>query len=691
MRKIAEAIVKLRIPLIVLFIIMTIFFGLQIPRLQKSYDYESMLPGDVPSIEGLDRMKEDIKFGSSETVILKGIDNVERVERFLDKAEKLPGYTSVLWVNDVADPLKPAEFQSTDTSGWVQGTTYKVQVNFSTKEEDNLPNAHKLKEYADQYGGPGSEVLSTAELNQEVKDYSLGKTTRYFLMGTLLVFLFLLVYFPDPLTPVFILLTMMGAVVANIGLSAAVGQKLFFITETVVAILQLATTYDYALFLYHRFIEEKQSSAPEEAMIVALTKTMKAIILSALTTIGGFYALTFGRLVIIKEMGWMLARGVLICFLFVILFLPAFLLTFDSKTRSRRFDLERWLARGAHGFGNVIARSAVWLVVLFLILSPLSYLGQKHLVKSFAREDYIPPHIGYVNVKKDYEAIFGDKDTIYLVFEKSADYVPALLRIEKLPGVKSVLHPSTLVDARIPEEMVPREIADKFYGTTYTMAMVSSIYSPADERDSQLKNTIWKEMNTVKGEKYVTGASAITDDLKAVGTSDLDKTQRIADIIVLVLLLIGFSSLSLPLLLVLVIQTAIWTNLAAYPMFSMAVSFIVPIVLNTIQLGSTVDYSVLTTTRFEEELQKGNRNAIQDTITGCMPSIFVSAMTFILMALPTAILSDIPALRQIMFALIRGAAISAVIVIVFTTALLTVLRKPIGWTSLGFKTRKETN
>lgn len=685
MQRLAEYIVRFRKVLIVVFLAVVVLTGLQIPRLHLTYDYESMLPAGTPSILGITAMRTDIQYGSSVTVVLKNVANLRDVTSFIDFAKDLDGYDSSSWVKDVVDPLTPAEVAPTAASDWVQKNAYRIELTFSTPDDKMASTVAALREHT----GTNGIVLATSEVTRSLQESTIGSTGLYFLFGALLVLIFLALYFPDPLTPVFMLIVMMGSVIVNLGTAALLGRSLFFISLTVVSVLQLAVTYDYGLFLYHRFVEERIARSPEQAMVMALVRTFKAVLLSALTTIAGFLALTFGHLTLIKEMGWLLLQGVTLSFLFTLVFLPAFLLTFDRTTRLRKFNLQTWLTRASVTVGRTISRAPLVVVLIFCLLVPAAWFMHRTVVQTFNRQDYTPPTASFSIAQTEYEEYFGDRDIMYIVLDRLSDHTNLLRQVQGLPSVKEVLSPATMIDASIPQELLPKEVVRQFTGSKYALAIVTSAYGIADPRNDQLKIDIAQLMKDLPGEHYLTGTSLITDDLKKAGQADLGRTTWITVVLIGLLLLIGFRSLSLPVLLVMVIETAIWLNLSWYTLVGATTTFLVPIVLNAIQLGSTIDYSVLTATRFEEETAEGRTSNVENTIRTSLPSVVVSAGTFILMALPTAILSNVPVIKQIMSSLVRGAAVSAVMVIVFVPALLQVLRRPIAWTSLGFKTRKE--
>lgn len=687
MQRLAEYIVRARKPLIFVFVAMVVLAGLLIPRLHLTYDYESMLPEGTPSILGITAMRNDIQYGSSVTVVLKDVTNLREVTSFIDFAKGLDGYESSSWLEDVADPRVPDEIAPSTASDWVQRHAYRIELTFSTPDDQMEPTVVALR----QRTGTGGIVLAASEITKSLQESSLGSTGLYFLIGALLVLIFLALYFPDPLTPLFMLVVMIGSVVVNLGTAALLGRTMFFISLTVVSVLQLAVTYDYGLFLYHRFSEEKAAQSPEQAMINALTRTFKAVALSALTTIAGFLALAFGHLALIKQMGWLLLQGVTISFVFTLVFLPAFLLTFDRVPRLRKFDLQAWLIRASSAVGRAVSRVPIIIVLIFFLLVPAAWFTHRQVVQTFNRQDYTPPNASFSIAQAEYEQYFGNRDTLYVVLDRASDHSRLLRQIEALPGVKQVLSPATMADAATPQELLPAEVLRRFTGSSYTLAIVTSAYGIDDPRNDRLKVDIVDLVKDLPGEHYVTGTSLITDDLKKAGQSDLDRTTWITIVLIVLLLFVGFRSLSLPALLVLAIEAAIWLNLSWYALIGSTVTFLVPIVLNSIQLGSTIDYSVLTATRLEEEVVQGKMAVIEHTVQTSLPSILVSAGTFILMALPTALLSNVPVIKQIMSSLVRGAAVSAVMVIIFVPALLYVLRKPVAWTSLGFKARKEQN
>ncbi|WP_018962491.1 efflux RND transporter permease subunit [Coprothermobacter platensis] len=653
MQGFAHFVVKYRKFIIALYLILAVlsFFAMQSKTM--NYDITSALPKNVPSIEAMRILNDEMQVGESITIYWKN-GSLSEVSAAVDRIKQIPKVINVSWLGTTIDPATPRELYPEDASTWVKGNDYNVvvQTTATTGEIGNITS--QLKSFLP----ANAKIISTDTQMEEVKNYFAGKPMLYFGLGLLLVFLFLLFYFDKPLTPILIVVSMAAGVLINLGISGILKQSTFYLVDVIVEVLQLAVSYDYALFLYHRYEEERKTRNDDEAMESALITTIKAISLSALTTIAGFFALTFATLTISQDIGWLLLRGVALSFLSSITLLPALLLSFEGKFVWKTLNLENI-------FGNIAATVEKVLVPLFIVLLvfvTVAFWGGTRTKITYSNDVFIPSQLSSMKLQQEYQKEFQNYDTWMVLLDKNSNYTAALKSIKNLPLVQSVLNPATMLDQAIPQEMLPSSVLNSFSSDQYVYAIVNTKVKPDTPQAEELRAQIENIINGLPGKNYVTGMSIAIDDIKQISMQDNTKTGWITLLLIFLILLAGFRNVWLSLLLMGVIEAAVQFNLWSAGWFQ-AVTFMVPITLSTVQLGSTIDYAVLSATRFEEAVEQGEENPLDVAIRGAAPSIFVSASTFFLMSLPSAVLTDISGLSQIMGGLARGAIISGLVVI----------------------------
>lgn len=638
------------------------FFAMQ--NRAMNYDITSALPKDVPSIEAMQILSDQMQVGESITIYWKD-GTLKDVAAAVDKIKQIPKVLNVSWLGTVVDPATPQELYPEEASNWVKGNNFNVviQTTATTGEVSQITN--ELKSFLP----TNAHIISSDIQLEEVEKYFSGKPMLYFGLGLLFVFLFLLFYFDKPLTPVLIVVSMAAGVLLNLGISGLLNQSTFYLVTIIVEVLQLAVSYDYALFLYHRYEEERKTRPDSESMEIALVATIKAISLSALTTVAGFSALTFATLTISQDIGWLLLRGVAMSFLVSITLLPALLLTFEGKLTWKTFNLENIVANIAASVEKAVAP----LFAVLLIVLILGFWGGGRTEITYANDVFIPSQLTSMKVQQEYQKEFQNYDTWMVLLDKNSNYTQALKAINKLSLVQSVLNPATMLDQAIPQEMLPSSVLSSFSNDQYVYAVVNTRVKPDTLEAEELRKEIENILASLPGNNYVTGLSIAIDDIKRISMEDNTKTSWLTLLFIFVILLVGFRNVWLSLVLILIIEAAVQLNLWAAGWFQ-AVTFMVPITLSTVQLGSTIDYAVLSATRFEEAVRKETENPLDETIRGVSPSIFVSAGTFFLMSLPSAILSDIPGLTQIMGGLARGALISGLITVFLLPTVFKVLQ-----------------
>jgi len=668
MRLLAQFIVKKRVYILIVFLFLTLVSSLVMPRRKLSYSIFDILPSDIKSLVGLRILSEKISKGPEFTILCEK-DNIEEIESLVRRLDSLPYIISVSWLGSNQDLAYPEETWNKSSDSWYKDGFYKITVTLKSASSYKK-QIEEIKRILPSWAGlTGTEVIS-----YDMENYFKNSTLIYFSLGILLVAIFLFLTFPSAMIPVLIVLSMVVGVLINSGITALSGKSLYFLMDTIIAILQVAVTLDYALFLYHRYEEERSVKDKESAMVSAIVSTFKPIALSSLTTIAGFFALTFGKLTLYSIMGWILVRGVFISLIVILVFFPSLLLLFDKFIAGKK---RRVIPLGVGRLGRVIGRHSYLFSAIFIGLLILSFYSNSKTEPVFDINIFLPKDIPSVATMNRVNEIFGRTESVFIVAdENTIGLTDALSSIKKLDGVKAVMHYSTILDPAIPEELIPESLINRFRNNGYTFASISIRYRLGEGKGLKLKDSINRILEEkVKGEAYLTGESVLLTDIRDISFRDQSKTTRISLFLIVLIVAIGFLSVSVPLVLTLVIQLAIWLNIGYYYIFNTPMPFFLPSILGTIQLGATIDYAVLLTSRYQEERRNKNNplDSIDKSVYWGAHSIITSAGTMILMNLPASILSNIKLIRLTMGSLARGGFMSSLIVLFLLPALLVIL------------------
>lgn len=675
MRALAEFIVRRKTYILITFVALSVVSAFIMPSRKLSYSIFDILPKGIDSLTGLRILSEKIAKGPEFTILCEK-DDFNEVENLTKRLETLPYIISVSWLGDNQDLTYPEEIWRNSES-WYKDGAYKVTItlkssnSYKTQIEELrsiLPEWAKLT---------GSEVIS-----YDMENFFKNSTIVYFSLGLLLVAVFLLLTFPSILVPILIVLSMIVGVTINLAITAISGRSIYFLMDTIVAILQVAVTLDYALFLYHRYEEERLTKDRDSAMISAIISSFKPIALSSLTTMAGFFALTFGRLTLYSIIGWILLRGVFISLVVILFFFSSLLLFFDRFVAGKK---HRVIPLSVGNLGRFIGRFSWIFSLIFLIFLAVFYYSSTRTEPVFDINIFLPKDIPSVETLNRVNNIFGRTESILIVArEDSLGFSDALSSIKRLDGVKAVMHYSTILDPAIPEELIPRSVFDRFRNNGYTFASVAVSYRLEEERGKRLKESIQKIIREmVDGEAYVTGESVLLVDIRDISYLDQSKTTNISLILIVLIIALGFVSLSVPVVLTLVIQLAIWTNIGYYFIFNTPMPFFIPSILGTVQLGATIDYAVLLTSRYQEERRSGKSpvDSSHKSVYWSAYSIITSAGTMILMNLPASIFGNMQLVKLTMGSLARGGFLSLLMVLFLLPSLLVLLDKVFKYTS----------
>ncbi len=648
-----------------------------------NYDILSYLPAKLDSVKGEQVLSETYNVDSTTMVIVENMQP-KRVVELKEKISSVKNVASVLWADDIIDTSIPADILPDElrTVFYSEDGTYTmmfVQFLPECTSEDTVEAVNDIKKIT-----RNQCLLSgLTPINADTRELTNKELPIYIIIALVLVLIILFIVMDSYLLP-FIILGVLGlAVVYNMGTNWLVGG-ISYITECIAVILQLAVTMDYSIFLVNRYKEEKYRSATkEEAMQKALSASAISLTGSSLTTVFGFLALCFMQLTLGFNIGIIMAKGVLLGVATVITVLPAFLLVFDKavsghthKTISPDFSkITDFTVKHRKGF------TASFLVLLI----PAVFLGA-NVQKYYNITATLPEDLDSVVALDTLKEEFNMTTSHFIIVddEVSAEKLIEMEnRIQRLDGITSMLAYNQYVGSSIPDSIMPDEIAQAVKQGGYQIMLVNSEYEAATESANEQVDQMHSILKEYDPNGYITGEGAMYNDMVEIADTDFTVTNIISIIAIFILIAFIFKSYSLPLILILSIEFAIYINQSISTILGSSISFIGPTVISCVQLGATVDYAILLTSRFKEELSSGldKMSAIKKAAAESMRSVLHSAAIFFLVTIGVYFVSSISIVKEICILLARGSVISALIIMFTLTPLLIVFEKFISKTT----------
>lgn len=587
---------------------------------------------------------------------------------------KVEGVSSVIWVDTLADIGIPADalpdvlkniFYSAD------GTKTMMLVRYDPAggEGSDLKAIAQIKTLL----GENAFMSGLSVIVDDTREICDSQAPLYIAVAVALALAVMALMMESWFQPLIVLLSLGIAVLYNMGTNFFLGE-ISFITQCVAAVLQLGVTMDYSIFLIDRYSEEKEHySSREEAMAAAVTKSFAALSGSSLTTVFGFLALCFMHLKLGFDIGFVMAKGVLFGIITVVFVLPSIVLIFEKqilKYRHRSFipDLTKV---------NVftLKHKKAFALIFLLLLTP-SYLIQKDIDLYYSMNKALP---GYLTSMQGFEKLKNDFDMACTQFVIVDDSIPAakLMEMEKklenMDGVSSLLAYNSIVGPAIPDDILPDEIMQLCKQDGLQLFLVNSKFDPATPELTAQLQQMEQIVKSYDPNAYITGEGAIEQGLIDTTDRDFAVTAVLSVAAIFILIAIVFKSVTLPIILVLSIELAIWLNLSLSVIMGKEASFVDPTVINCIQLGATVDYAILLTTRFREELRFApKQEAMLKAVKMAQQSIFQSAAVFFAATFGVYVVCDIYIVRGMCALLARGAIISEIVIVLFLAPLLVV-------------------
>lgn len=656
-----------------------------------NYDILSYLPEDLDSVKG--EVILDEVFGNSANAFIVVEDmEAKDVAKIKQNIEGVEGVKSVTWTDTIADISIPQSMLPdvlTDIFYSSDGTATMLMVQFenASASAETMSAIRQIKSIMNKQ----CFMSGMSAIMADTKDLTDKEAPIYIVIAVALALVALSFTMSSYVLPFVLLLALGYAVIYNMGTNIFLGS-ISYITQSIAAILQLGVTMDYSVFLMDRYEEElRRSDSKKDAMAKAISKTFVSLAGSSLTTVFGFLALCFMSFTLGLDIGVVMSKGVVLGVASVVVVLPAMLLMFDTPIH--RFKHKPHVP-SFNKLSDFSVKHRKVLAIVFVLLVIPSYIMKENVNMYYDFTKALPEDMASVTSLTKLKTEFNMATTHFVIVDED---VPAyqvaqmVTEFENVEGVSNVIALNSFLGAAISESVIPDEIKDICQKGGYRLMMINSVYGSATDEGNAQIDTLLGILGKYDPHGYITGEGALSKDLIAVTSRDFVITGIISIAAIFILIAICFKSISVPVILVASIELAILINEACSLITGAEVSFIAPTIISCVQLGATVDYAILMTSRYKEELNNGKDKieAIRDAARASSRSIFQSALVFFCATFGVYLICNVNIVKGICAMLARGAVISAIIIMVFMPALLCLCEKIIEKTSYKWITKGE--
>ena len=689
MVKVGKWIAKHKYLIILISILLMIPSVIGMAKTRVNYDILSYLPDTLETIKGQDIMVDEYGMGAFSMVVVENME-LKDVQKLEDAYSEIDHVKDVLWYDDVADLTLPVEMIPKNLrEAFFKGDATMMLVLFdnTTSSDEAMEALTEMRKISnDQCFLSGMTGIVT-----DIKNLALSEMPAYVVIAAILCFIVLQLFTDSFLVPLFFLLSIGISILYNMGTNVFLGE-ISYITQALVAVLQLGVTMDYSIFLLSSYEENKERFPDdrERAMGHAIANTFKSIVGSSVTTIAGFAALCFMTFALGRDLGIVSAKGVVIGVICCVTVLPAMILIFDKLIeKTKHKPLIKSMDRLS---GFITKHYKIWLVIFLVLLAPAIY-GNSNTKIYYNIAKSLPSTLESNVANEKLEEDF-DMSVLHMVMmDKNMDAKDKrdmLNAIDEVDGVKWTISLNSLVGATIPDSMIPKDIKSMLQSDNWELAFVCSQYQSATE---EVNSQIAQINDIVKGydeNAMVIGEAPMMKDLEDVTNIDLQSVNTVSMAAIFIIIMIIFKSISLPIILVAVIEFAIAINMAVPFYQNISLPFVASIVVGTIQLGATVDYAILMTSRYQKERSKGKskKEAVSAAHKASLESIITSGLSFFAATFGVSAYSKVDMIGSICTLLSRGALISVVVVALVLPAMFLIFDKVICKTSINFLGKK---
>ena len=652
-----------------------------------NYDILNYLPDEIDTMKGQEIMVDEFGTGAFSMCVVEGMSDKD-ISKMRKEMCKVDGVKDVLWYDSFLDLSVPVEmlpdsikdvFINKDADSTILFVLYPNSIS-ADETMDAIENLRKVMNKQCYLSGMSAVVTDTKNLSNK-------ETPIYVLIAVILSTIVLALAMDSAIIPVFFLLSIGMAIVYNLGTNVFKGE-ISYVTQALAAVLQLGVTMDYSIFLWHSY-EEKQQVYPGEkgrAMAHAISNTISSVVGSSITTVAGFIALCFMSFTLGMDLGVVMAKGVVFGVICCVTVLPSMILIFDNaieKTKHKVIlpdlsGISKWVTQHFY----------IFLILFFVLIGPAVY-GYTHNTVYYDLAGTLPESLESITANNKLEEQYHMGATHMVLLDANTstkDVVKMTKEMEKVDGVKAVLGLDSIVGSTIPKDMLPDQIREVFESGKYKMLLIMSEYKVASDEVNEQCDTLKQMVKECDENGMLIGEAPCTKDLIEITDEDFKMVSAVSIGVIFIIIAFVFKSISLPIILVAVIEFAIFINMGIPTYTKTAIPFIASIVIGTIQLGATVDYAILMTNKYKRARHNGlaKKEAVIEGMKGSVQSIIVSALSFFAATFGVGMYSNIDMISSLCTLMARGALISMVVVILLLPTMFMIFDKVIIHTSAGF-------
>ena len=687
----SKAVVKLRIPIVIVTLLLAVLSVFGMVNTRINYDMLDYLPEDMDTVIGQNELLDDFGKGAFSFIVVEDMPNKD-VANLVKKLEAVDHVETVLWYSslmDVSVPMEllPEKLYNEFNTG--NATLVAVFFDTSTSADETMDAIREIRSIA----GKQCFVSGMSALVTDLKDLCEQEEPIYVGIAVLLACAAMMLFLDGWLVPLVFLASIGMMIVINLGSNYFFGE-ISYITKALAAVLQLAVTMDYSIFLWHSYNEQRQKyDDHKDAMAAAISETLTSVIGSSITTVAGFAALCFMTFTLGRDLGFVMAKGVILGVIGCVTVLPALILIFDRPLQKTK---HRSIIPDMKNFAAKVVKIFPAFLVVFALLIPPAYYGYSKTNDEvyYDMGQCLPQDIEYVIANSKLSEDFDIASTHMVLV--SADTPTSSVRkmikeMEQVDGVKYVLGLESVVGSKVPEEILPESITSLLKSNKWELLLINSEYKVASDLVNEQINSLNSVLKKYDPNGMLIGEAPCMKDMIETTGHDFEVVNAVSIVAIFVIIAIVEKSFSLPFILIAVIELAIFINLGLPHYLGQSLPFIAPICISTIQLGATVDYAILMTTRYKAERLGGQdkHGAVTTALAASIPSIIVSGMGLFAATFGVAVYSNIDIISSMCMLMARGAVVSMLCVIFILPALLTLCDKLICATTFGMKKCRE--
>lgn len=686
MLKFGKGVVKSRFIIFIAAILLLIPSAFGYLHTRVNYDILSYLPEDIETMKGQDILVDEFGTGAFSTFVVDGMSNKD-VCALKAKIENVDHVKTVLWYDSVADisiptEMLPEKMQKVFLSD--EGTLMFIMYDTTMSADETMEAVEQIRAISnEQCFLSGMSAVVT-----DIRNLSNKEVPIYVILAVILSLIVLSLTMDSFLIPIFFLLSIGMAIIYNLGTNIFMGE-ISYVTKALSAVLQLGVTMDYSIFLWHSYEDQKKlyENDHKNAMAHAIAQTVTSVVGSSITTIAGFIALCFMSFTLGKDLGIVMAKGVVFGVIGCVTILPSMILIFDKPLEKTRHKAVLPDVGKISGF--VTKRFPVFLLIFAVLLIPAIY-GQKNAEVYYDLAGTLPEDLQSFMANQKLDEEFDMNSTHILLADshmKAKDAEEMLERIDEVDGVKAAIGIDSIIGPSVPKDMIPKSVREIIEDDKYQMILISSEYKTASDEVNAQIDEINDIVDDYDENGMLIGEAPCTKDLITITDTDFKVVSAISIVAIFVIIALVFRSITLPIILVAVIEFAIFVNMCIPFYTHTQIPFIASIVIGTIQLGATVDYAILMTNNYKGARMAGleKKEAVQRAVAFSAQSIVVSALSFFASTFGVGVYSNIDMISSLCILMARGALISMVVVIFVLPAMYMVFDKVICATSAGFR------